>query len=92
MKRNNVKKSVLPKLKNILDLYVVYPLIQTCVFCWFWLVQTSNLAGGLEGLKVRLKVTVFTCIRKTGLVGLKSNYPFHVNTFVRLCAVRLRSD
>src|SRR4029434_7472261 len=37
-------------------------------------------------------VTVVTWIRITGLVGLKSNYPFHVNTFVRLCAVRLRSD
>jgi len=39
-----------------------------------------------------LRVTVFTCIGITGLVGLKSNDPFHVNTFVRLCAVRLRSD
>jgi len=26
-------------------------------------------------------LSAFTCIRKTGLVGLKSNYPFHVNTF-----------
>jgi len=37
-------------------------------------------------------MTAFTCIRITVLVGLKSNDPFHVNTFVRLCAVRLRSD
>ena len=39
-----------------------------------------------------VSVTVVTWIRITGLVGLKSNYPFHVNTFARLCAVRLRSD
>src|SRR4029434_3097607 len=36
--------------------------------------------------------TVVTCIRITGLVGLKSNDPFHVNIFVRLFAVQLRSD
>jgi len=57
----------------------------------------SRLNGGLGGGLAagdgdEGPVSAFTCTRIIGLVGLKSNYPFHVNTFVGLCAVRLRSD